>query len=126
MRKSLHNCMSANGDRCHLCGELILRFRPKGCSFKKWKLIGPSRDHVVPKSKGGDGYASNTRPAHGFCNNVRKDDPIVLHRMYVMFQHIYPDARGYELPKKAQAQHDKFFDAMRCYPINKNIREQVQ
>lgn len=37
----------------------------------------PSRDHVVPKSKGGANDWSNIRLAHRICNSLKADSPLV-------------------------------------------------
>jgi len=44
---------------CALCGELILNADEL------------SKDHIVPKSKGGPNSPSNYQPAHKRCNSKR-------------------------------------------------------
>jgi 5-methylcytosine-specific restriction endonuclease McrA len=39
-----------------------------------------TRDHVIPRSKGGTDHISNLRPAHHQCNRDRGDGPIVFAR----------------------------------------------
>lgn len=60
-------------------------------------------------------------PAHVYCNNARRDYPIELHRMYVMFRRCYPHARGF--PPDQEDSRDKiFFDTLKkwCLPIGEN------
>jgi len=49
--------------RCHLCGERV-----------RW--LDASRDHVVPRSRGGATTWQNIRLAHRACNSVRGDLPL--------------------------------------------------
>lgn len=57
---------------CHLCG--------KPCDWNDYKIKNgvivygnnyPSRDHIVPKSKGGDNSWSNIKLAHRICNSLK-------------------------------------------------------
>jgi 5-methylcytosine-specific restriction endonuclease McrA len=45
------------GTMCHLCG----------------KDGADSRDHVIPRAKGGPDTLDNSRPAHMTCNRLRSD-----------------------------------------------------
>lgn len=63
---------------CYLCGAL--------CQWDdKQKINGvivygnyyPSRDHVIPKSKGGENSWENLRLAHRICNSLKHDSPLV-------------------------------------------------
>jgi hypothetical protein len=52
-----------DGGRCHLCGDRV-----------RW--ADASRDHVLPRSRGGRTTWVNIRLAHRSCNSVRGDRPI--------------------------------------------------
>lgn len=63
---------------CYLCG--------KPCDWNDYEDVDgvivygnnyPSRDHVVPKSKGGANDWSNIRLAHRICNCLKADSPLV-------------------------------------------------
>jgi 5-methylcytosine-specific restriction endonuclease McrA len=54
---------------CHLCDESI-HYEDRGGSW------GPSVDHLVPLSEGGDDTLENTALAHKWCNSVRNTRPI--------------------------------------------------
>ena len=53
------------GNRCLCCG------RKEGQGFDKL-----TRDHVIPKSKGGDGSLANSQPLCGHCNARKQDQTI--------------------------------------------------
>ncbi|MFJ2535867.1 HNH endonuclease [Microbacterium maritypicum] len=61
------------GSVCHLCrgarGPIIWGLR-------RWHSLGPSMDHVVPRSQGGTWDLWNLRPAHYGCNSGRRDRDI--------------------------------------------------
>lgn len=61
---------------CYICGGL--------CDWDDYtykdgtKVYGnnyPSRDHIVPKSKGGENTWENIRLAHRICNSLKSDSP---------------------------------------------------
>lgn len=63
---------------CYLCGGL--------CDWNDKTVVDgvtvygnsyPSRDHVVPKSKGGENSWNNLRLAHRLCNSLKSDSPLV-------------------------------------------------
>lgn len=60
---SIGRLMKRDKNRCHICGQKVLRSEA-------------SRDHVVPRSEGGSGAASNLALAHRKCNNERHTDPV--------------------------------------------------
>jgi 5-methylcytosine-specific restriction endonuclease McrA len=64
---SLDALMARDGYRCWLCGLPVTRRRA-------------SRDHVIPRSKGGKNRASNLRLAHRRCNQRRGNGQPVLRR----------------------------------------------
>jgi 5-methylcytosine-specific restriction endonuclease McrA len=60
---------------CYLCGE--------PCDWNDKEIVNgyvvygnryPSRDHVIPKSKGGKNTIDNIRLAHRICNTWKRDD----------------------------------------------------
>ena len=62
---------------CYLCGGL--------CDWNDWEErdgvivygnLYPSRDHVVPKSHGGQNSWENIRLAHRICNSIKHDRPL--------------------------------------------------
>jgi 5-methylcytosine-specific restriction endonuclease McrA len=58
-----------DGPRCGICQrkvDLTLKSGPKGDDR------GPSIDHIVPRSQGGDDDLANLRLAHWGCNRARK------------------------------------------------------
>lgn len=66
-----------DGGICYLCGGL--------CDWEdKTEVDGvvvygnyyPSRDHVIPKSKGGENSWENLRLAHRICNSLKWDSPL--------------------------------------------------
>lgn len=63
----------ANG-ACHICGGI--------CDWNDYEDVNgiriygnmyPSRDHVVPKSKGGENSWDNIKLAHRICNSIKND-----------------------------------------------------
>ena len=54
-----------DGNSCSLCGRAVVR---------KSGWWGPSIDHVIPLSKGGQHCADNVKLAHTLCNNLKGDD----------------------------------------------------
>jgi 5-methylcytosine-specific restriction endonuclease McrA len=81
--------LAKTGGRCYLCGDSIPIEKPEGCSDADWFLIRPTRDHVIPRCRGGMGYHSNLMPAHSWCNERRHSIPIEYHRMFVLFRRWY-------------------------------------
>ncbi len=74
----LHEVYKRDNGICYLCGEM--------CDWNDWEEVDgvivygnnyPSRDHVVPKSKGGLNDWSNIRLAHRICNSLKADSPLV-------------------------------------------------
>ncbi|WP_413775521.1 HNH endonuclease [Microbacterium sp. J1-1] len=61
------------GSVCHLCGGAKgpIRF-----DLRRWHPLGPSMDHVIPRSRGGTWDLWNLRPAHYGCNSGRRDRDI--------------------------------------------------
>lgn len=60
--------ISRDGDRCGICNrrvDISLRSGPSG------DPMGPSIDHIVPRSKGGTDDLANLRLTHWSCNNRR-------------------------------------------------------
>jgi len=59
------------GGICHICGEKVPN------PVNEWHLLNhsnyPSRDHVIPKSKGGKNLNNNIKLAHAKCNNKKGD-----------------------------------------------------
>lgn len=63
---------------CYLCGGL--------CDWNDKIIVDdvivygntyPSRDHVIPKSQGGENSWNNLRLAHRICNSLKSDAPLV-------------------------------------------------
>lgn len=74
----LHEVYKRDNGICYLCGGL--------CDWNDWEEVNgvivygnnyPSRDHVIPKSKGGLNDWSNIRLAHRICNSLKADSPLV-------------------------------------------------
>ena len=74
----LNEVYERDGGVCYLCG--------KKCDWNDYEehdgvvIYGnmyPSRDHVVPKSKGGKNTWSNIRLAHRICNSLKSYAPLV-------------------------------------------------
>lgn len=72
----LEEVYERDGGVCHICGGL--------CDWNDYtvkdgvKVYGdyyPSRDHVVPKSKGGANSWDNIKLAHRICNSKKADSP---------------------------------------------------
>ena len=62
---------------CYICGGL--------CRWDDKQIVNevivygneyPSRDHVIPKSKGGENSWENIRLAHRICNSRKRDIPL--------------------------------------------------
>lgn len=64
---SLDALMVRDGYRCWLCGLPVTRRRA-------------TRDHVIPRSKGGKNRASNLRLAHRRCNQRRGNGEAITRR----------------------------------------------
>lgn len=60
-----------DGDRCAICRKAIRFDLPSGPLGHKSGL-GPSVDHVVPRSQGGSDDLANLRLAHWACNRKRR------------------------------------------------------
>ena len=61
---------STNG-RCHICGtRLELSAYGRGGLKGAWEV-----DHSRARSRGGSDTLTNLRPAHPWCNRVKKSDP---------------------------------------------------
>lgn len=60
------------GDRdkwiCHICGKSV--------NPKDHGAFAPTRDHLIPRSKGGSNIARNLKLAHRSCNEMRGTDPL--------------------------------------------------
>lgn len=56
-----------DGRRCHLCGRLV------NMALGGNHRMGPTIDHLVPVSAGGDDVLANVRLAHRSCNCARRD-----------------------------------------------------
>tara|TARA_R110000868_G_scaffold343404_2_gene604426 strand:- start:1422 stop:1793 length:372 start_codon:yes stop_codon:yes gene_type:complete len=57
-----------DGNKCGICGKRVdtsLSSGPRGDD------LGPSIDHVIPRSKGGSDDLANLRLAHWSCNRLR-------------------------------------------------------
>ena len=54
-------------ETCYICGYQIDPYA-KG-------LLGPSQDHVTPRSKGGRNIG-NLRTVHSLCNSYKSDDTL--------------------------------------------------
>lgn len=66
-RQRLLQVVCPPGSVCWLCGKPIMfGLRPR-------HPMGPSMDHVLPRSLGGWWDLSNLRPAHYGCNSRRKN-----------------------------------------------------
>jgi 5-methylcytosine-specific restriction endonuclease McrA len=83
--------------KCHLCGHPIIKVQPVGCRKSAWRLLQPSRDHLVPIMRGGKNGIKNLMPAHALCNAQRGDKPIEYTRMELMFLNAYPIAQEWEV-----------------------------
>lgn len=67
--RKLRKIIDRDGARCWLCGN------PIDISFGPHHAMAPSRDHVVPISRGGSNAPENIRLAHRRCNNARGNQP---------------------------------------------------
>lgn len=74
----LQEVYDRDGGRCYLCGGM--------CDWNDFFVKDgtiiygnnyPSRDHVIPKSRGGKNEWNNIRLAHRRCNSLKKDSPLV-------------------------------------------------
>ena len=57
-----------DGDRCGICAKRVdpdIRSGPRGSD------MGPSIDHVIPRSRGGEDELENLRLTHWGCNRKR-------------------------------------------------------
>jgi len=63
-----------DGDRCQICRRNTIRFDLK--SGPRGDDRGPSIDHLVPRSLGGEDDLANLRLAHWACNRRRKNHSI--------------------------------------------------
>lgn len=58
-----------DGGRCHLCGKKVDLKLPSG---PRGDDLGPSIDHLVPRSKGGSDELSNLSLTHWACNRNKR------------------------------------------------------
>lgn len=62
---------------CYLCGGLCdWNDKTEVNGFIVYGNMYPSRDHVIPKSKGGVNSWENIRLAHRICNSLKQDSPL--------------------------------------------------
>ena len=64
---------------CHLCGQPVKR------NAKSGSRRAPTRDHVVPRARGGTNSADNIKLAHRECNSERATRSISKFRKKVGF-----------------------------------------
>lgn len=57
---TIDELMARDKGLCHICGRTVDRRKA-------------TRDHVIPKSKGGKGTDDNIRLAHWRCNQIKSD-----------------------------------------------------
>lgn len=74
---SLKELYDRDAGVCYICGGL--------CDWEDKQVVNgvwiygnnyPSRDHVIPKSKGGENSWDNLRLAHRLCNSRKRDIPL--------------------------------------------------
>ena len=62
--------LAAYGNTCHICGSEIDLTR-------RWPdPLSATRDHIIPRSRGGSDSLDNVRPAHLRCNSSRQARPL--------------------------------------------------
>ncbi|WP_369692276.1 HNH endonuclease [Schaalia hyovaginalis] len=62
--------LATYGNVCHICGQPIDLTR-------KWPdPLSATRDHLIPRSRGGSDALDNVRPAHLRCNSSRQARPV--------------------------------------------------
>jgi 5-methylcytosine-specific restriction endonuclease McrA len=61
------------GPSCHLCGGALVLDRDD----PTYRRLGPSVDHLLPRSRFGSDDLVNLRPAHRACNSRRGARPVV-------------------------------------------------
>lgn len=66
---SLQTLCERDNYRCYLCGGPVMKNAPEG------HPRAPTRDHVVPRAKGGPNHNQNLRLAHYRCNQERATRP---------------------------------------------------
>ena len=64
-RQRLLQIVAPPGSACHLCGRLIVH------GLRRWHPLGPSMDHLLPRSRGGTWELHNLAAAHYGCNSAR-------------------------------------------------------
>jgi 5-methylcytosine-specific restriction endonuclease McrA len=69
-RRRLNEIGARDGWTCHLCRL------PVDADLDPDDLMGPSLDHLVPKSLGGGGSKWNLNLAHRACNMLRGAEPL--------------------------------------------------
>ena len=65
-----------DGITCAICHEPVDMSRAGG-----WDPIGPTADHIVPRSKGGPNVSENLQLAHLRCNCVKQDGALTPERI---------------------------------------------
>jgi 5-methylcytosine-specific restriction endonuclease McrA len=68
-----------DGSNCHLCDAPVLMHLASGVKGDPSGL-GPSVDHVIPRSKGGSDDPGNMRLAHWKCNRERSARSVADYR----------------------------------------------
>jgi 5-methylcytosine-specific restriction endonuclease McrA len=66
VQKAWREVAGLHGSVCWICEEPIIT-----TGLPPRHRLGPSVDHVVPRSKGGSDHIANLRPAHLGCNSRR-------------------------------------------------------
>lgn len=57
---------------CHICGDPVNR------EAKNGDLDYPTLDHIIPLARGGAHSMANLKPAHAWCNSVKRDVDLAL------------------------------------------------
>jgi 5-methylcytosine-specific restriction endonuclease McrA len=60
------------GTTCHICGLPLLL----DAEHPDYRRLGPSVDHLLPRSRHGSDELVNLRPAHRACNSRRGARPV--------------------------------------------------
>ena len=75
----MRTVLALHGPRCVICrgarGPIIL-----DAEHPDYARLGPSVEHLLPRSRGGSDHLDNLRPAHRSCNSSRgnRDAPAIV------------------------------------------------
>ena len=83
-KQSLDELIERHDGRCFYCDSAVDPTAPPG-SLRKSKpsRLAPTRDHLIPRSRGGKGKPNNKVLACYRCNNLKGDMSVAEFRLFL-------------------------------------------